>query len=77
MSPVADLFDQKAEGIAWRSKPSWYVVANQDQTVNPDLERHAAKRMGARTYDPDTGHVPMLSKPKFVLEVIRDAIEAV
>ena len=77
MSPVANLLDQKAEGIAWRSKPSWYVVANNDRTVNPDLERHAAELMGARTYDVDTSHVPRLSNPKFVLEVIRDAIESV
>ena len=75
-APVADLFDQKAEGIAWRSKPSWYVVANNDTTVNPDLERHAAKRMGARTYDVETSHVPMLSNPKFVLDVIREAAES-
>ena len=75
-APVADLFNQKAEGIAWRSKPSWYVVANNDKTVNPDLERHAAKRMGARTYDVETSHVPMLSNPKFVLDVIREAAES-
>ena len=75
-APVADLFDQKAEGIAWRSKPSWYVVASNDKTVNPDLERHAAKRMGARTYDVETSHVPMLSNPKFVLDVIREAAES-
>src|SRR5271170_6717493 len=36
--PVPDLFTQKADGVAWRSKPSWYIVANQDRTVHPDLE---------------------------------------
>jgi pimeloyl-ACP methyl ester carboxylesterase len=75
--PDADLFNQKLPGTAWRTKPSWYVVANNDQTVNPDLERFVAKRMGAHTYDVDSSHVPMLSHPGFVLDVIRDAAKAV
>ena len=77
MSPVADLFNQKVEGVAWRSKPSWYIVANNDHTVNPDLERFAANRMGATTYDVDSSHVPMLSHPELVLDVIRSAANAV
>ena len=77
MVPVADLFDQKAEGTAWKSKPSWYIVATKDRTVNPELERFAAKRMGATTYECDSSHVPMLSQPKFVLDVIRTAAHAV
>ena len=71
--PDADLFNQKLNGTAWRSKPSWYIVANNDQTVHPDLERFAAKRMGAHTYDVDSSHVAMLSRPDFVLDVIRTA----
>jgi len=75
--PDAGLFNQKLPGTAWRTKPSWYVVANNDQTVNPELERFVAKRMGAHTYDVDSSHVPMLSHPDFVLGVIRDAAKAV
>jgi len=75
--PDADLFNQKLPGTAWRTKPSWYIVANNDQTVNPELERFVAKRMGAHTYDVDSSHVPMLSHPDFVLDVIRDASKAV
>ncbi|MFG2949975.1 alpha/beta fold hydrolase [Streptomyces adustus] len=71
--PVADLFDQQVPGTAWRTKPSWYIVANNDRTVNPDLERAAAERMSAKTFDVDSSHVPMLSHPDFVLDVIRDA----
>ncbi|GAX58780.1 alpha/beta fold hydrolase [Streptomyces olivochromogenes] len=71
--PVADLFDQQVPGTAWRTKPSWYIVANNDRTVNPDLERAAAERMGAKTYAVDSSHVPMLSHPDYVLDVIRDA----
>ena len=75
--PAADLFNQKLPGTAWRTKPSWYVVANHDRTVQPDLERFVAKRMGAHTYDVDSSHVPMLSHSGFVLDVIRDAAKAV
>jgi pimeloyl-ACP methyl ester carboxylesterase len=75
--PAADLFNQKLDGTAWRTKPSWYVVANNDRTVQPDLERFAAKRMGAHTYDVDSSHVAMLSQPDFVLDVIRAAANSI
>jgi pimeloyl-ACP methyl ester carboxylesterase len=75
--PVADLFNQKVEGTAWRTKPSWYIVASQDRTVNPELERFVAKRMGATTYEVESSHVPMLSNPGFVIDVIRTAAKAV
>jgi len=77
MAPVADLFDQKVEGTAWRTKPSWYIVATNDRTVHPALERFVAKRMGATTYEVESSHVPMLSNPQFVLDVIRTAAHAV
>jgi pimeloyl-ACP methyl ester carboxylesterase len=77
MSPTADIFDQKLEGVAWRTKPSWYIVGANDRTVNPDLERAAAKRMGATTYEFETSHVPMVSRPDLVLGVVRDAAKAV
>jgi pimeloyl-ACP methyl ester carboxylesterase len=75
--PAADLFSRNAPGVAWKSKPSWYIVANNDRTVNPELERFAAKRMGATTYEADSSHVPMLSQPGLVLDVIRAAAAAV
>ena len=75
--PDVNLFGQKLGGTAWRMKPSWYIVANNDRTVHPDLERFAAKRMGAHTYDVDSSHVPMLSHPDFVLDVIREAANSV
>src|ERR1700746_4078502 len=71
--PVPDLFTQKVDGVAWRSKPSWYIVAKNDRTVHPELERFLAKRMGAKTYEADSSHVPMLSKPSLVIDVIRTA----
>jgi pimeloyl-ACP methyl ester carboxylesterase len=75
--PAADLFNQKLDGTAWRTKPSWYVVANNDRTVQPDLERFVAKRMGAHTYDADSSHVAMLAQPDFVLNVIRTAANSI
>jgi pimeloyl-ACP methyl ester carboxylesterase len=75
--PVADLFNQKVEGTAWKSKPSWYIVASQDRTVHPELQRSAAKRMGATTFETNSSHVPMLSQPDFVLDVIHKAASAV
>ena len=71
--PVPDLFTQKLDGIAWKTKPSWYIVGAKDSTVHPDLERFVAKRMDARTVELQSSHVPMLSQPRAVLDVIRDA----
>jgi len=75
--PVPDLFTQKLDGAAWRSKPSWYIVATGDKTVPPAPQRDAAKRMGAKTAELQSSHVPMLSQPQAVLEVIRAAAKAV
>jgi pimeloyl-ACP methyl ester carboxylesterase len=71
--PVVDLFNQKMKGAAWKTKPSWYIVAKNDRTVPPDLERFCAKRMGATTTEIESSHVAMLSKPSVVIDVIRSA----
>jgi pimeloyl-ACP methyl ester carboxylesterase len=76
-APAADLFSRNATGVAWKSKPSWYIVANHDRTVQPELERFLAKRMGASTHALDSSHVPMLSHPDFVIDIIRAAAKAV
>ena len=71
--PAADLFKQKVDGVAWRSKPSSYLVAKNDRTLHPELQRLAARRMRATTYEVASSHVPMLSRPDAVLDVIRTA----
>src|ERR1700733_12250454 len=76
-APAAELFLHNAPGVAWRTKPSWAIVGANDHTVNPDLERASAKRMGATTTELDSSHVPMLSQPERVLEVIRAAANGV
>ena len=77
MAPDVDLFNQKSEGAAWRSKPSAFIVATNDRTVHPDLERFCAKRMGATTYEVESSHVPMLSHPDVVLDAIRNLANVV
>jgi pimeloyl-ACP methyl ester carboxylesterase len=67
---------QNVPGTAWKSKPSWYIVATNDRTVQPKLQRLVAKRMGATTYEVESSHVPMLSNPKLVIDVIRTAANA-
>jgi len=52
-------------------------VGKNDRTVHPELERFVAKRMGATTYEVDSSHVPMLSKPDVVVDVIRAAANSV
>ena len=64
-------------GAAWKTKPSWYVVASEDKTINPDLEKRMAQRANAKTTILKTGHIAMLSKPTEVLAVILDAAKSV
>lgn len=67
------VFDDKGGAPAWKGKPSWYIVAKNDKTIHPDLERFMAKRMNARTIELVSGHVMMLSHPAEVLKVIEEA----
>jgi pimeloyl-ACP methyl ester carboxylesterase len=76
-APLATLFGEPVPGAAWKSKPTYYIVAADDQTVHPDLERFVAKRMNAKITELQSSHVPMLSQPERVYEVIRDAAKAV
>src|ERR1700732_3166415 len=75
--PAPDLFNAKVGGTAWKSKPSWYIVAKNDRTIQPDCERFLAKRMGATTTEVASSHVPMLSHPDVVIDVIRAAAKTV
>ena len=75
--PDVNLFNQKLEGPAWKSKPSWYIVGKNDRTVHPELERFVAKRMKATITEVESSHVPMLSQPNVVLDIIRAAASAV
>jgi pimeloyl-ACP methyl ester carboxylesterase len=58
---------------AWRSKPSWYAVSTEDRTINPDLERFMAKRMGATTIEVKASHLSLISQPDIIAKLILDA----
>jgi pimeloyl-ACP methyl ester carboxylesterase len=63
----------KAAHAAWRSKPSWYAVSTEDRTINPDLERFMAKRMGAKTIEVKASHVSLISQPDVIANLILEA----
>jgi pimeloyl-ACP methyl ester carboxylesterase len=67
------LLTGKATHAAWRSKPSWYAVSTEDRTINPDLERFMAKRMGAKTIEVKASHVSLISQPEIIASLIIDA----
>jgi pimeloyl-ACP methyl ester carboxylesterase len=58
---------------AWRSKPSFYAVSTEDRTINPDLERFMAKRMGAKTVEVKASHLSLISQPDTIANLILEA----
>jgi len=62
---------------AWKSQPSWYLVAGNDEAIPPGAERQFASRMGATTLEVPTGHVAMVSHPDEVTHLIETAAQAV
>ena len=62
---------------AWKSLPSWFLIADGDQAIPPDAQRQFAPRMGATTVEVSTNHVAMVSHPDEVLQLITTAAEAV
>jgi pimeloyl-ACP methyl ester carboxylesterase len=62
---------------AWKSQPSWYLVAKNDEALPPDAERQFAARMGATTVEIPSSHVPMVSHPNEVADLIEKAANAV
>ncbi|MFD4760334.1 alpha/beta fold hydrolase [Streptomyces sp. NPDC058439] len=75
--PVATTaFSEKAKVAAWKHIPSWFLVAKQDKTVNPDQERFEAKRAGSHTVEIDSSHVAMISHPEAVTALVLRAATA-
>jgi pimeloyl-ACP methyl ester carboxylesterase len=60
---------------AWKALPSWYLVATDDQAIPPEAERQFAARMGATTVETPSSHVPMVSRPGDVAQLIKTAAE--
>jgi len=63
----------KTTRAAWRSKPSFYAVSTDDRTINPDLERFMAKRMGAKTIEVKSSHLSLISHPDEITQLILEA----
>jgi len=72
-----DIFGTPMGAPAWKTIPSWYLVAKSDQAIHPDLERFFAKRMNAKTTEIESSHVPFLSNPEAVASIIEEAAKAV
>ena len=73
---IASALGESVPSPAWKTIPCWYIVAQEDQAINPDLERFYAKRMNATTTEIRSSHVPFISRPDVVAKVIRDAAES-
>src|SRR5207302_10139225 len=67
------LLTGKTTNAAWRSKPSFYAVSTEDRTINPDLERFMAKRMGAKTIEVKASHLSLISQPDEITQLILEA----
>lgn len=67
------LLTGKTTHAAWRSKPSYYAVSTEDRTINPDLERFMAKRMGAKTIEVKASHLSLISHPEEITRLILEA----
>jgi pimeloyl-ACP methyl ester carboxylesterase len=68
------LLADKTTHAAWRSKPSWYAVSTEDRTINPDLQRFMAKRMGAKTIEVKASHLSLISQPDTIANLILEAV---
>src|SRR4051812_22513195 len=68
-----ELLTGKTTNAAWRSKPSFYAVSTEDRTINPDLERFMAKRMGAKTVEVKASHLSLISQPDEITRLILEA----
>src|SRR5262249_4890786 len=63
----------KTTHAAWRSKPSWDAGSTEDRTIDPDLQRFMAKRMGAKTIEAMASHVSLISQPEAIANLILEA----
>jgi len=73
----ASAFDDKTTVAAWKTKPSWYLLARDDRMIHPDVQRSSAKRIGAQLTELPTSHVPQQSQPAEVAKVILKAVHSV
>jgi pimeloyl-ACP methyl ester carboxylesterase len=58
----------------WTTKPTWYLLAEEDRMINPTIQRFMAERMGAKIRSYSVDHTPMYTQPNLVVEVITEAV---
>ncbi|GGV94339.1 alpha/beta hydrolase [Streptomyces gelaticus] len=73
---AAQAFADRAPAAAWKTKPSWGLVASSDHTINPDVERYGYRRAGMTTVEVDSSHLVMLAHPERVVDLIEEAVRA-
>jgi pimeloyl-ACP methyl ester carboxylesterase len=73
----ASAFGDKVTTVAWRSKPSWYLLTEHDRMIYPALQREMAARMNARVKSIAASHVPFVSRPRETTAIILDAVASV
>ncbi|MFF4035111.1 alpha/beta fold hydrolase [Streptomyces sviceus] len=74
---AAAAFEETAAAAAWKTKPSWALIAGADQAINPEVERFGAKRAGATVVELEgASHAVAVSQPKAVADLIREAVRA-
>lgn len=71
-----DAFGEKVTHAAWHTKPSWYVVSENDRMINPALERAMAKTIHAKTTEVAASHVSMVSQPEAIARTIEQAVRS-
>jgi pimeloyl-ACP methyl ester carboxylesterase len=69
----SEAFTHKVTHPAWKTKPTWYMVATDDRSINPDQERMMAKRAKAKTVEVKSSHVAYISHPKETAKLIEEA----
>ncbi len=75
--PIAlKCIQEPAPKPAWRSKPSWFLIAEEDRMINPKTQHFMAQRMGARIQSLAVDHTPLLSAPAKVVDIILKANQA-
>ncbi|MFI5934053.1 alpha/beta fold hydrolase [Actinoplanes sp. NPDC051494] len=74
---AAQAFGEPAPAAAWKTKPSWAVVATADRAINPDVQRFGYQRAGADIVELDSSHLVMVARPAEVVAVIQKALQAV
>ena len=74
--PIAvKCIQEKAPAPAWKTTPSWYLLAEEDRMINPETQQFMATRMGATIRSHSVDHTPMYTAPELVVDVILQAAQ--